>query len=271
MGPHWNPVSPNESTVPLFPEQSWRKEKETAIHCSRRASWRDTRGPAAQLTRYCSGTPCNESHACYLLVPFLPWRAAPPRFTLSSQFFHPFSFHSYFPSFLPSRRRLVWRLPASFPLSSWRACPAPIAPRRRCAPSVLVVLHLRRFRSSSRFVQAVVLPRANGAGRVLLPVCWPYSFAFSENGQSCGPPWDRKQVGDASNQDVRQTWRAARNTYVAGRMDVTSGMRPIFGGYPFQGWYRCASPSEVFLCIDPLHFLSASRLHYSNRRLSLKR
>lgn len=20
-------------------------------------------------------------------------------------------------------------------------------------------------------------------------------------------------------------------------MDVTSGMRPIFGGYPFQGWY----------------------------------
>lgn len=40
---------------------------------------------------------------------------------------------------------------------------------------------------------------------------------------------------EVSGQCVSVSSNAARTT--AGGMDVTSGMRPIFGGYPFQGWF----------------------------------
>lgn len=40
---------------------------------------------------------------------------------------------------------------------------------------------------------------------------------------------------EVSGQCVSVSNNAARIT--AGGMDVTSGMRPIFGGYPFQGWF----------------------------------
>ena len=175
-------------TVPLFSGvvTMEKRKRQPPVALSHRGSQLEghegTGGPTdTLLQRYPSQRKPRVLPACSFFLSVSVPEHQQPIYTLPRSQFFPSIFPSFPSSFIlfrfasKPRRFLLWRsvLPRC-PLSSFtpaRALPPSreadvprVCPRSPPSP---------RFRPSGRFVQAVVLPRANGAGLVLLPRACP--------------------------------------------------------------------------------------------------